>query len=164
MTNFLISRIFLVSGVNSDFPSTLSPAQWSRTPKKSAKIFRNLPTIKTQCPCQLSCTIYTYDESLTWRWRWFKSVQLVAMGHKITNAPLIENLKHYFFVLGQISLWAISRDILRGPQFRGSKNSLEMTHELICQQKKIISHIFKISSTLIVIKKRKSSFCNVSYI
>ncbi len=27
-----------MSGVKSDFPSTLSPVQWSRTPKKSAKI------------------------------------------------------------------------------------------------------------------------------
>ncbi len=56
-------------------------------------------------------------------WIW----PLVAMGHKITNVPLI--LK--------ITLWAISRDILRGPQlFLPLKISLEMAHKVICPQKK----------------------------
>ncbi len=38
----------------SDFPSTVCPAQWSRTPRKICEN-RNLSTIKTQCQCQLSC-------------------------------------------------------------------------------------------------------------
>jgi hypothetical protein len=42
---------------------------------------------------------------------------LVAMGHKITNVPLILKIwEVIFFVFGQITLWAISRDILRGPR------------------------------------------------
>ncbi len=39
LPNFSRERgIKCMSGVKSDFPSTLSPAQWSHTPKKSAKI------------------------------------------------------------------------------------------------------------------------------
>ncbi len=40
------------------------------------------------------------------------------MGHKITNELLIVKiLKFIFFVFGQISLWTISRDILRSLNF-----------------------------------------------
>jgi hypothetical protein len=66
----------------------------------------------------------------------------------------IENLGDYFFVFGQITLWAIFRDILRGPRLfwpsklcardnlEGQKSlgplkiSLGMAHKVICPQKK----------------------------
>jgi hypothetical protein len=45
--------------------------------------------------------------------------------------------KLFFVFGGQISLWAISRDILRGPQlFDPLKISLEMAHKVICPPKK----------------------------
>ena len=57
--------------------------------------------------------------------------------HKITNVPLFKKLWDIIFFGGTITLWAISRDILRGPrlfwplncpslrsgQFKGSKKS-----------------------------------------
>jgi len=50
---------------------------------------------------------------------------------------------------GKISLWAISRDILRGSKsWCPLKISLEMTHKVICPKTKKVSKIFKISGTL----------------
>jgi hypothetical protein len=61
---------------------------------------------------------------------------MVAKGHKITNVPLILRM----------------RDNLEGQKSLGPlKISLEMVHKVIFPQKKIISRIFKISGTLIVI-------------
>ncbi len=79
--------------------------------------------------------------------------------HKNTNVPLFMKLWDIIFFCGTITLWAISRDILRGPRlfwplncFQGSKSlgplkmSLEMAHKVIVPQKKIMSqnrrHIF----------------------
>ncbi len=93
------------------------------------------------------------------------------MGHKNTNAPLILKIRDIiFFYFGQTKLWAISRDILRGPRLfwplklsraqrgtiRGQKSlgplekSLEMAYYVVRPQKKIISRIFKISGALVV--------------
>jgi hypothetical protein len=48
------------------------------------------------------------------------------MGHKITNVPLILKFWILLFVFGQITLWAISPDILRGLVFSDPlKKSLE---------------------------------------
>jgi len=81
----------------------------------------------------------------------------------------VPSMYHWFwkcgrlFFYGQITLWDISRDILRGPrlswplncpersegQFRGQKSrgplkmSREMSHKLICPKPKIISQMFK---------------------
>jgi hypothetical protein len=41
------------------------------------------------------------------------------MGHKITNVALILKFGILFIVLGQISLWAVSWDILKGPRLFG---------------------------------------------
>jgi hypothetical protein len=46
--------------------------------------------------------------------------------HKITNVPLFKKLWDIIFFCGTITLWAISRDILRGPRLfwpKGSKKS-----------------------------------------
>ncbi len=76
-------------------------------PEKSAKT-GNLSTIKIQCPNQLSCIRIRW--SLVWRWRKRKSLSLiqglwiwslVAIGHKITNVPLI--LKNWEIIF---SFWA----------------------------------------------------------
>ncbi len=74
-----------------------------------------------------------------------------------------------FFFYGQITLWAILRDILREPrlfwplncpersegQFWGQKSrgplkiSRKMAHKVICPKTKIISQIFKICGALV---------------
>jgi hypothetical protein len=91
-------------------------------PEKSAKI-GNLSTIKTQCPNQLSCSRIRW--SLVWRWRERKSLSLiqglwiwplVAMGHKITNVPLILKIcGDYFLFLGKL-LYGPFRGIFWGGQ------------------------------------------------
>jgi hypothetical protein len=43
------------------------------------------------------------------------------------------------------------------------KISLEMAHKVICTQKKIISRIFKISGTLIVIKLLNKQYSSLLY-
>ena len=79
--------------------------------------------------------------------------------HKNTNVPLFKKLWDLIFFCGTITLWAISRDILRGPRlfwplkFRGQKSrgplkmSREMAHKVIVPQKKIMSQSFLNSGT-----------------
>jgi hypothetical protein len=69
------------------------------------------------------------------------------MGHKITNVPLILKICDIIFVFGQISLWVISGDILRGLNlFDHLKISLEMVHKVICPQQKKSSPAFSKSA------------------
>ncbi len=59
------------------------------------------------------------------------------------NVPLFKKLRDIIFFCGTITLWAISRDILREGQFRGQKSwgplkmSREMAHKVIVPQKKL---------------------------
>ncbi len=83
--------------------------------------------------------------------------------HKITIVPLFKKLWDQIFFCGTITLWVISRDILRGPwlfwppKLRGQKGlgplkmSLEMAQKVIVPQRKIMSRSFLNSGTLIVI-------------
>jgi hypothetical protein len=70
------------------------------------------------------------------------------------NVLLILKMRESIFFCGQITLWSIPRDILRGPrllsskfQFRGQKRrgplkiSRKMAHKVICPKTKIISQI-----------------------
>ncbi len=97
---------------------------------------------------------------------WQKQITNTTRVQKITNVPLFKKLWHLIFFCGTITLWAISRDILRGPRLfwplncperRGQKSlgplkmSLEMAHKVIVPQKKIMSCSFLNSGTLIVI-------------
>ncbi len=66
------------------------------------------------------------------------------------NVPLIKKLRDIIFFCGTITLWAISRDILRGAKtfLRGQKSrgplkiSREMAHKVLVPQKKIRSQSF----------------------
>ncbi len=59
----------------------------------------------------------------------------------------------YFLFFGQITSWAISQDILRGPRlFWLLKISLETAHKVFCPQKKI-SCTFKIRNTCLFNQK-----------
>ncbi len=72
--------------------------------------------------------------------------------HKNTNVPLFKKLWDLIFFCGTITLWGISRDILRGPRlFWPLKMSLKLAHKVIVPQKKIMSRNFLNSGTLIVI-------------
>ena len=60
---------------------------------------------------------------------------------KIPNVPLILKILETFFVFGQITLWVISRDILRGHQlFDPLKISLEIAHKEIFPQNNNLPH------------------------
>ncbi len=82
------------------------------------------------------------------------------------NVPLFKKLRNIIFFCGTITLWAISRDILKGPRlfwplkFRGQKSrsplkmSREMAHKVIVPQKKIRSQSFLNSGTLVILCTR----------
>jgi hypothetical protein len=72
------------------------------------------------------------------------------------NVPLFKKLRDIIFFCGTITLWAISRDILRGPRlFWGPlKMSREMAHKVIVPQKKILSQSFLNSGTLVILCTR----------
>ncbi len=127
MSNFLITRIFCrvvsvvlsalaVYNVNTLYFNARS------FPEKSAKT-GNLSIIKTQCPNQLSCSHIRW--SLVWRWRKRKSLSLIQglwiclwsqWDIKLPMYRWFWKFGRLFFVFGQITLWTISLDILRGPR------------------------------------------------
>ncbi len=88
------------------------------------------------------------------------------------NVPLFKKLRDIIFFCGTITLWAISRDILRGPRlfwplkFRGQKSrgplkmSREMAHKVIVPPKKIMSQSFLNNGTLVILCTRVL-FCTV---
>ncbi len=131
MPNFKISRIFCRErGIKSVSMVLSALAVYNvytlyfiarSFPEKSAKT-GNLSTIKTQCPSQLSCSRIRW--SLVWRWRKRKSLSLIQglwiwpwsqWDIKLPMYRWFWKFGRLFFVFRQITLWAISRDILRGP-------------------------------------------------
>ncbi len=80
---------------------------------------------------------------------------------RISTCPLLSLVNIYF-----MHFWPLNGPLLRSGQFGGQKIlgpleiSLEMGHYVVCPQKKI-SHIFKISSGLLVIMHRRRILCTL---
>ncbi len=90
----------------------------------------NFDSLMRERGSKLNGWFHECGECLMWRLRRIKHCgQWVAMGHKITNAPLILKIWEIIFCFWANYFMGISRDILRGPRllwppkFRGSKKS-----------------------------------------